>query len=127
MESHSHGPQYIYDRAKQAMMWETDRPISLREAILACRNGGTVSIPGVYGGFLDKIPFGSAMNRSLTFKMGQTHVHRYMRPLLEKIQNGQIDSTFVITHRMKLDEAPQGFQMFRDKQDECVKVVMRPS
>ena len=127
MESHSHGPQYIYDRAKQAMMAETDRPISLREAILACRNGGTVSVPGVYGGFLDKVPFGSAMNRALTFKMGQTHVHRYMRPLLDRIERGEIDPTFVITHRMKLDETPEGYQMFRDKEDECVKIVLRPS
>ena len=92
MESHSHGPQYAYDRAKQALMLETDRPISLRQAIMACRNGGTVSVPGVYGGFIDKVPFGSAMNRALTFKTGQTHVHRYMRPLLERIQNGEIDS-----------------------------------
>jgi threonine dehydrogenase-like Zn-dependent dehydrogenase len=127
MESHSHGPQYIYDRAKQVVMAETDRPISLREAILACRNGGTVSVPGVYGGFIDKVPFGSAMNRSLTFRMGQTHVHRYMRPLLDRIEKGEIDSDFVITHRMKLDEAPQGYNMFRDKQDECVKIVLRPN
>ena len=110
MESHSHGPQYAYDRAKQAMMAETDRPISLREAIMACRNGGTVSVPGVYGGLIDKVPFGSAMNRALTFKMGQTHVHRYMRPLLDRIEKGEIDSDFVITHRMKLDERRRDFR-----------------
>ena len=86
-----------------------------------------MSVPGVYGGFIDKVPFGSAMNRSLTFKMGQTHVHRYMRPLLDRIEKGEIDSDFVITHRMKLDETPQGYQMFRDKQDECVKIVLRPN
>jgi threonine dehydrogenase-like Zn-dependent dehydrogenase len=127
LEGHSHGPQYIYDRAKQMMMMETGRPISLREAIMACRNGGTVSVPGVYGGILDKIPFGSAMNRALTFKTGQTHVQRYMRPLLERIRKGEIDPTFIITHRITLDETPEAFKMFRDKQDECVKVVMRPS
>ena len=127
MEGHSHGPQFAYDRAKQMMMMETGRPVSLREAILACRNGGTVSVPGVYGGILDKIPFGSAMNRALTFKTGQTHVQRYMKPLLQRIQNGDIDPTFVITHRMTLDETPEGYKTFSEKQDECVKIVLRPS
>lgn len=126
MEAHAHGGVAAYDRIKTALMWETDRPIALREALLACRNGGTVSVPGVYGGFLDKLPFGAAMNRSLTIRSGQTHVQRYMRPLLERIQNGDIDPTFVITHRMRLDETPEAYRMFRDKRDDCVKVVLRP-
>jgi threonine dehydrogenase-like Zn-dependent dehydrogenase len=126
MEAHMPGPLYAYDRVKQALMMETGRPIALREAIMACRNGGTVSIPGVYGGLLDKIPFGSIMNRSITIKTGQTHMHRYMRPLLERIQKGEIDSTFVITHRLPLEEAPNAYQTFRDKQDECIKVVLKP-
>jgi threonine dehydrogenase-like Zn-dependent dehydrogenase len=126
MEAHSLGIVGAYDRAKQALMLQTDRPTALREAIQSCRNGGTVSIPGVYGGFLDKIPFGSIMNRSLTIKTGQTHVHRYLHPLLDRIIAGEIDPTFVISHRMRLDEAPQAFDMFLHKTDECVKVVLRP-
>jgi threonine dehydrogenase-like Zn-dependent dehydrogenase len=126
MEGHVSGPLHAYDRAKQAMMLETDRPHALRQAIMACRNGGTVSVPGVYGGFIDKMPMGSIMNRSLTIKTGQTHCHRYMGPLLGRIQAGDIDPTFVITHRMKLDDAPDGYRMFRDKQDECIKIVMTP-
>lgn len=125
MEAHGHGIQYAYDRAKQATMLETDRPIVLREAIMACRNGGTVSIPGVYGGFIDKFPIGSVMNRSLTIKTGQTHVHRYLQPLLEKIRNGEIDPSFIVTHRMPLDDAPDGYEMFKHKRDECVKVVLK--
>ncbi|MBV9222975.1 MAG: glutathione-dependent formaldehyde dehydrogenase, partial [Acidobacteriaceae bacterium] len=92
----------------------------------ACRNGGIVSVPGVYGGMADKVPLGAIMNRSLTIKTGQTHMQRYMRPLLERIQKGEIDPSFVITHRLTLDDAPQAFRTFRDKQDECIKVVMRP-
>jgi threonine dehydrogenase-like Zn-dependent dehydrogenase len=111
---------------KQAMMLETDRPIALREAILACRSGGTISVAGVYGGFIDKFPMGAIVNRSLTIRSGQTHVHRYMRPLLDRIHNGDIDPSFVITHRMKLDEAPKGFEVFVEKQDECMKVVLTP-
>jgi threonine dehydrogenase-like Zn-dependent dehydrogenase len=126
MESHGVGMTYAYDRLKQAMMLESDRPIALREAVMACRNGGTVSIPGVYGGLVDKIPFGSAMNRSLTFKTGQTHVQRYMQMLLERIQEGAIDPSCVITHRMSLDDAPRGYDIFRNKKDDCVKVVLRP-
>ena len=126
MEAHGLGMIGAYDRVKQASCMETDRPIALREAMMACRNGGTVSVPGVYGGFLDKIPFGSVMNRSLTIKTGQTHVQRYMRPLLERIQNGDIDPSFVITHRMPLDDAPQAYEMFKNKQDECIKVVLKP-
>jgi threonine dehydrogenase-like Zn-dependent dehydrogenase len=126
MESHAPGLLGVYDRAKQAMMLETDRPIALREAILACRNGGVVSIAGVYGGFLDKIPFGSLMNRSLTIKTGQTHVHRYLRPLLKRIEDGEIDPSFVVTHRLSLNQAPEGYQMFNNKEDGCIKVVLKP-
>lgn len=123
---HAHGVQYTYDRVKQALMTETDRPIALREAMLACRNGGTLSVPGVYGGFLDKLPFGSVMNRSITIKTGQTHVQRYLQPLLERVQKGEIDPGFVITHEMKLEEAPHAYEMFRDKLDGCIKVVLKP-
>jgi threonine dehydrogenase-like Zn-dependent dehydrogenase len=108
------------------MMLETDQPIALREAIMACRNGGTVSVIGVYGGFIDKFPMGSLMNRSLTIRTGQAHVPRYMRPLLERIQNGEIDPSFVISHRMNLDDASTGYEMFLKKQDECQKVVLKP-
>src|SRR5436305_3125471 len=121
MEAHGHGLQYAYDRAKQAVMAETDRPIALREAVLACRNGGTVSVVGVYAGFIDKFPMGSVMNRSLTIRTGQCHVHRYLKPLLARIQKGEIDPSFVITHRARLDDAPEMYRTFRDKQDECVK------
>ena len=124
MEAHGHGPQFAYDRAKQAMRLETDRPIALREAILACRNGGTVSVIGVYGGFVDKFPMGSVMNRSLTIRAGQCHVHRYMKPLLDRIERGEIDPTFIITHRLKLEEAAQGFDLFMHKEDDCMKVVL---
>jgi len=126
MEAHAPGVAGAYERAKQAMMLETDRPHALREAIQCCRNGGTVSVAGVYGGFIDKMPFGSVMNRSLTIKTGQTHVHRYLRPLLDRIEQGQIDPSFVVTHRMRLDEAPDGYEIFNHKQDECIKVVLTP-
>jgi threonine dehydrogenase-like Zn-dependent dehydrogenase len=125
-EAHLPGPLYAYDRFKQALMLETDRAGALRQAIMACRNGGTVSVIGVYGGFIDKFPMGSFMNRSLTMRTGQCHVHRYMKPLLERIQNGDIDPSFVITHRMSLDEAPEGFKTFLDKDDDCVKIVLKP-
>jgi threonine dehydrogenase-like Zn-dependent dehydrogenase len=107
-------------------MMESGRPHVVRQAIMACRKGGTVSIAGVYGGFVDKFPLGALMNKGLTIKTGQTHVQKYMRPLLNKIQEGAIDPSFVITHTLKLNEAPEGFQMFRDKEDECVKVVLKP-
>jgi len=126
MEAHGNGVEFGYDRIKQAMMLETDRPIVLREVFLACRNGGTVSVAGVYGGFVDKLPFGSVMNRSITIKTGQTHVHRYLAPLLERVQKGEIDPSFVITHRMKLEDAPEGYKLFKDKEDECIKVVLTP-
>ncbi|MCC6861831.1 MAG: glutathione-dependent formaldehyde dehydrogenase [Bryobacterales bacterium] len=124
MEAHGAGIEGLYDRAKQAMRLETDRPSALRQAIQACRKGGTVSIPGVYGGFIDKVNFGAAFAKGLTLKMGQTHVQKYMRPLLERIQAGDIDPTFVITHRMRLEDAPQAYETFRNKEENCVKVVL---
>ena len=126
MEAHLPGAIGAYDRLKQAMMLEADRPHVLRQAIMACRKGGTVSIPGVYGGFDDKIPLGSLMNKALTVKTGQTHVQHYFGPLLERIQNGEIDPSFVITHRLPLEEAPKGFETFLNKQDDCLKVVLKP-
>jgi threonine dehydrogenase-like Zn-dependent dehydrogenase len=125
MEAHGHPGIYAYDRAKQALMLESDRPIALREAILNCRNGGIVSVIGVYGGFIDKFPMGSVMNRSLTIRSGQCHVHRYMKPLLQRVQNGEIDPSFVITHRLPLDQAPRGYDMFLNKEDNCEKVVLQ--
>jgi threonine dehydrogenase-like Zn-dependent dehydrogenase len=126
MEAHGTGMIAAYDTIKQAVRLETDRPIALREALMACRNGGTVSIPGVYGGFVDKIPFGAVMNRSLTIKAGQTHVQRYMAPLLERIFNDDFDTTCIITHRLSLDDAPHGYDIFKNKQEECIKVVLKP-
>jgi threonine dehydrogenase-like Zn-dependent dehydrogenase len=126
MEAHAPTPQYLYDKVKTAAMLETDRPIALRQAILNCRNGGTVSVPGVYGGLIDKVPMGSVMNRSLTIRTGQTHMQRYMKPLLERIQRGEIDPSFVITHKVPLEDAPRAYKMFRDKQDHCIKVVLKP-
>jgi threonine dehydrogenase-like Zn-dependent dehydrogenase len=126
MEGHAPGAAGAYDRAKQAMMLESDRPVALRQAILACRSGGTVSVAGVYGGFIDKFPMGAIVNRSLTIRSGQTHVHRYMRPLLDRIETGAIDPSFVITHRMRLQDAPEGYDLFVNKQDECMKVVLTP-
>jgi threonine dehydrogenase-like Zn-dependent dehydrogenase len=126
MEAHGHGVVAGYDKVKQALRLETDRPTALRQAILACRNGGTVSVPGVYGGFIDKVPFGSIVNKALTIKSGQTHVQHYMRPLLERVQKGEIDPSFVVTHRMSLDDAPKGYEMFKKKQHECIKIVLKP-
>ena len=126
MEGHSPGLAGAYDRVKTTLMMETDRPVALREAILACRSGGTVSVAGVYGGFIDKFPMGAIVNRSLTIKSGQTHVHRYMRPLLERIERGDIDPTFIITHRLTLKDAPEVYEMFARKEDECLKAVLRP-
>ena len=125
MEAHGTGLQYAYDRGKQIAKIAFDRPIAVREAIMACRNGGIVSIMGVYGGFIDKFPLGAVMNRGLTIKAGQCHVQKYMRPLLEKIEQGLIDPSFVITHRMDLNDAPKSYDMFMHKEDECVKVVLR--
>lgn len=126
-EAHAGGSlDAVLDAAKAAVKLGTDRPHALREAIMCCRKGGTISIPGVYIGFLDKLPFGAAMNKGLTMKMGQTPVHRYLRPLLEMIESDKIDPSFVITHRMKLEEAPKAYDLFRDKKDGCIKVVLSP-
>ena len=126
MEAHKPGLLGAYDRTKQALKLETDRPHALREAILACSNGGTVSVIGVYGGFVDKFPMGSLMNRSLTIRTGQAHVQRYLKPLLKRIQDGEIDPSFVITHTMRLEDAPKGYDIFLNKEDDCVKVVLKP-
>ena len=126
MEAHYHGPTFAYDRVKQALRQETERPIALREAIMSCRNGGTVSIMGVYGGLMDKFPIGAVMNRSLTIKTGQCHVHRYLRPLLQRVENGDIDPRFVVTHTLPLDRAPEGYETFKHKRDDCLKVVLKP-
>jgi threonine dehydrogenase-like Zn-dependent dehydrogenase len=126
MEAHGTFADAIMDRVKQAMKLQFDRAHVLRQVLHCCRKGGTVSIPGVYAGFIDKIPFGTAFGKGLTLKMGQTHVHKYTQPLLEKIERGDIDPSFLITHRVSIDEAPEMYQTFRDKQDDCIKVVMRP-
>jgi threonine dehydrogenase-like Zn-dependent dehydrogenase len=126
MEAHMHGFVGAYDRAKQAMKLSTERPGVLRQAIQACRKGGTVSVPGVYGGFVDKLPFGAIVNKAITIKSGQTHVQRYMRPLLERIARGEFDPSFIVSHRLSLDDAPQGYEMFKHKEEECVKVVLKP-
>jgi threonine dehydrogenase-like Zn-dependent dehydrogenase len=126
LEAHGSTLDAYYDRLKAAAYLATDRPTALRQAIHACRKGGTVSIPGVYGGFLDKIPIGAAFAKGLTLKMGQTHVMRYMQPLLRRIRDGEIDPSFVITHRIPIDDAAAAYQAFRDKRDGCIKVVMKP-
>jgi uncharacterized membrane protein len=126
LEAHGTSLDSVYDMTRQKARMTTDRPHVLRQAIQACRKGGTVSIPGVYGGLLDKMPFGAAFAKGLTFKMGQTHVHRYLQPLLERIQKGEIDPSFVITHRLKLDEAPYAYDIFKHKEDGCIKVILKP-
>lgn len=126
LEAHGAGVTGLYDQLKQAVRAETDRPIALREAIQACRKGGVVSIPGVYGGLLDKVNFGAAFNKGLTFRMGQTHMHRYIKPLMARIEGGEIDPSFVITHRLPLDQGADAYRTFRDKQDGCIKVVLKP-
>jgi len=126
MESHGHGVGASYDYLKAKLFLATDRPNALRQAIQACRKGGTVSIPGVYGGLLDKFPLGAAFAKGLTLKMGQTHVQRYLAPLLDHIVRGQIDPTFIITHKFQLDDAATGYATFHDHQDECFKIVLKP-
>lgn len=126
MEAHLPGAHGAYDKLKTTLKLETDRPGVLRQAIMACRNGGTLSVPGVYGGVIDKVPFGAIVNKAITVKSGQTHVQRYMRPLLERIERGEIDPSFVITHRVRLDEVPRAYETFRNKEDECIKVVVKP-
>jgi threonine dehydrogenase-like Zn-dependent dehydrogenase len=124
VEGHTHGVQYAHDRLKQMMRIQSDRPIALREAIMSCRSGGTVSVIGVYAGLIDKFPMNAVMNRSLTIRTGQCHVHRYMQPLMDRIQKGEIDPTFVITHRMPLSQAAEGYRIFNDKLDDCEKIVL---
>jgi len=127
LEAHAGNPLvHAYDRVKQATRQQTERGEAVREAILACRTGGTVSIMGAYGGFMDKFPLGQMMNKSLTLRMGQCHVQRYLRPLLARIQAGEIDPSFVISHTLPLEQAPHGYEIFKNKDDECTKVVLKP-
>jgi threonine dehydrogenase-like Zn-dependent dehydrogenase len=125
LEAHGEGLQYVHDVIKQKARIQMDRPLAVRDAIMACRNGGIVSIVGVYAGFVDKFPLGPLMNRGLTIRTGQCHVHRYMKPLLERIERGDIDPSFVVSHHMNLDDAARGYDMFLHKQDEVMKVVLR--
>lgn len=126
MEAHGTGVMALYDTVKQAVRMETGRPLVLRQAIAACRKGGKVSVPGVYGGFIDKMPMGAFVNKGLTMRSGQTHVHKYLEPLLQRIQNGEIDPSFLITHRLPMAEAPRAYKIFRDKEENCIKVVLKP-
>jgi threonine dehydrogenase-like Zn-dependent dehydrogenase len=126
MEASGHGVMFTIDRAKQMTRMQMDRPIVLRQAITACKKGGTVSIPGVYAGFIDNVPMGAFMNKGLTMKTGQTHMMRYMQPLLERIEAGEIDPSFVISHTLPIEKAPDAYRMFRDKEDRCTKVVLKP-
>jgi threonine dehydrogenase-like Zn-dependent dehydrogenase len=126
MEAHGAQMDYWYDKAKTMTFMATDRASTLRQAINCCRKGGVVSIPGVYGGFIDKVPMGAAFNKGLTLKMGQTHVHKYLPRLLQHIEKGDIDPSFVVTHTVTLDRAPEMYRTFRDKKDGCIKVVMKP-
>jgi threonine dehydrogenase-like Zn-dependent dehydrogenase len=126
LEAYGRSADALYDRARTTLMLATDRPTALRQAVQSCRKGGIVSIPGVYGGFVDKLPLGAAFSKGLTFKMGQTHVQRYLRPLLQMVQDGRIDPSFVITHRVPLEFAPEAYDLFKHKRDGCVKVVLTP-
>jgi threonine dehydrogenase-like Zn-dependent dehydrogenase len=126
MEASGHTLPFIMDRAKQALRLQADRPNVLRQCIQVCRKGGTVSVSGVYAGFIDKVPMGAFMNKGLAMKTGQTHMMRFMQPLLERVQKGDIDPSFVFTHRVPIDQAPRMYQVFRDKQDNCEKVVLDP-
>jgi threonine dehydrogenase-like Zn-dependent dehydrogenase len=126
-EAHGTTIDALYDRAKQTVGLGTDRPHALRQAMQACRKGGTVSIPGVYGGLLDKVPFGAAFAKGLTLRMGQTHVHRYLRPLLDHIESGRIDPTFIISHRWPLSRAAEAYRTWNDKTDDCTKFVLDPT
>jgi threonine dehydrogenase-like Zn-dependent dehydrogenase len=127
MEAHATASlDAMYDKVKQSVMLETDRPHVLREMMYVCRPAGTLSVPGVYGGLLDKIPFGAVMNKGLTIRTGQTHVNRWTDDLLHRIEEGQIDPSFVVTHRVGLEDGPDMYKTFRDKEDGCIKVVLRP-
>jgi threonine dehydrogenase-like Zn-dependent dehydrogenase len=124
MEAHEVGVEGVYDRVKQAVRLETERPYVLREAIQACRKGGIVSIMGVYGAVLDKFPMGAAMNKGLTLRMGQMHAQRYLDRLIGHAERGEVDPAFVVSHRMALDEAPKAYDMFKKKTDQCLRVVL---
>lgn len=126
LEAHSSTTVGLYDKVKQALMLETDRPFVLRQAIQAVRKGGSLSIPGVYGGVIDKVNFGAAFGKGVTMKMGQTNMHKYLAPLLKRVEKGEIDPSFLITHRIGIEEAPAMYKTFRDKQDGCIKVVIDP-
>jgi len=126
MEAHGTGLLFAFDRVKQGVGLETDIPTALRQALLACRKGGTVSVAGVYAGFSDRVPLGSFMEKGITMKTGQTHVHRYLRPLLDAIARERIDPTVVITHRLALEDAAHGYEIFESKKDQCIKIVMQP-
>jgi threonine dehydrogenase-like Zn-dependent dehydrogenase len=126
MEAEGTGLEAVYDHVKQTLRLESDRPIALRQAITSCRKGGTLSIPGVYTGYVDHMPMGAIFAKGLTIRCGQTHVQKYLKALLKLIENGEIDTTFLISHRMSLDEAPKGYEIFNSKEDQCIKIVMRP-
>jgi threonine dehydrogenase-like Zn-dependent dehydrogenase len=126
IEAHGTSVDAIYDRVKHSLYLTTDRLHALREAIKACRKGGTLSVPGVYGGYLDKMPFGAAFAKGIQFRMGQTHVHRYVKPLMERIERGDVDPCHIVSHRGSLDDAPHLYQLFRDRAEGCTKVVLRP-
>jgi threonine dehydrogenase-like Zn-dependent dehydrogenase len=127
MEAHDTGPAYGYDRVKQAVRLQTDRPTAVRQAIMACRKGGTVSIVGVFSGFVDKFPLGAAMNKALVLRMGQMHAQRYIPMLLERLVNGEIDPGYLATHPMSLQDGPRGYEMFEKKQDGCLRSVLHPA
>ena len=126
MEAHGVSIDAISDEIKQRLMLETDRPMVLRQCIQACRKGGVVSIPGVYGGFIDKVPFGAAFGKGLTMKMGQTHMHKYLQPLLDHVQKGDIDPSFIISHRITLNQVPDMYDTWLKKQDHVTKIVIDP-
>jgi threonine dehydrogenase-like Zn-dependent dehydrogenase len=126
LEAHSSDLQGVYDTVKNALLLETDRPAVLRQAIQGVRKGGTVSIPGVYGGLLDKVPFGAAFGKGITMKMGQTNMHNYMKPLLDRIEEGQVDPAYIISHRVTLDQVPEMYKIWRDKKENVTKIVIDP-
>src|SRR3569833_3235485 len=126
MEASGHGIVYAMDKAKQMMRTSMDRPIVLRQAIIACKKGGTVSVPGVYASFIDKMPMGAYVNKGLTMKTGQTHMMRYMKPLLDRIERGDIDPSFVISHVLPFEKAPEAYRTFLDMREQCTKVVRGP-
>ena len=126
LEAHSTELQGLYDKVKTTLMLETDRPSVLRQAMQAVRKGGTLSIPGVYGGLLDKVPFGAAFGKGITMKMGQTNMHKYMKPLLERVEKGEIDPSYIISHRVSLEEVPNMYKVWRDKKEKVTKIVIDP-